>query len=171
MSKPLRHCCVPVSPRIHRCVKIGPGQKVGIIGLGGLGYMGVKFAKAMDAHVVMITTSPDKGKDADEILVSRDPAAMTKHAGSFDFLLNTIPVCHDANPYLGLLKLDGKMGMVGVLTELEPIVGANLIFGRKSMFGSGIGGMTETQEMLDFCGEHNIISDVKMIAIKDVNHA
>lgn len=159
-----------------RYVKAGPGQKIGVIGLGGLGHMGVKFAKAMGAHVVMITTSPDKGKDAkrlgaDEILVSRDPADMHKHANSFDFLLNTIPVGHDVNPYLGLLKLDGKMGMVGVLTPIDPVIGGNLIFGRKSLFGSGIGGMAETQEMLDFCGQHNIVADVEMVSIKDVNQA
>ncbi len=162
------------SPLRH--VNVQPGQKVGVIGLGGLGHMGVKFAKAMGAHVVMITTSPEKGKDAkrlgaDEILVSRDPAAMAQHAGSFDFLLDTIPVGHDVNPYLGLLKLDGKMGLVGALTPLEPIVGGNLIFGRKSLFGSGIGGMAETQEMLDFCGKHNIVSDVEVIDMRKVNEA
>jgi len=159
-----------------RYVNVQPGQKVGVIGLGGLGHMGVKFAKAMGAHVVMITTSPEKGKDAtrlgaDEILVSRDPAAMARHAGSFDFLLNTIPVGHDVNPYLALLKLDGKMDMVGVLTDIEPLNGANLIFGRKTLFGSGIGGMAETQEMLDFCGAHHIVSDVEVIAMQDVNDA
>ncbi|GGC07082.1 alcohol dehydrogenase [Oxalicibacterium flavum] len=162
------------SPLRH--VNVQSGQKVGVIGLGGLGHMGVKFAKAMGAHVVMITTSPEKGKDAkrlgaDEILVSRDPVAMAQHAGSFDFLLDTIPVGHDVNPYLGLLKLDGKMGLVGALTPLEPIVGGNLIFGRKSLFGSGIGGMVETQEMLDFCGKHNIVSDVEVIDMRNVNQA
>jgi alcohol dehydrogenase (NADP+) len=152
------------------------GQHVGIIGLGGLGHMGVKFAKAFGAHVVMITTSPEKGKDAlrlgaDEVLVSRDTDAMTKAAGTFDFLLNTIPVGHDLNPYTQLLKLDGTMVLVGALTALDPLLGVNLIGGRKSIAGSGIGGMAETQEMLDFCAEHGIVSDVEMIAIQDVNTA
>ena len=156
--------------------KVGKGQKVGIIGLGGLGHMGVKFAKALGAHVVMITTSPEKGKDAlrlgaDEVLVSRDAEAMAKAAGSFNFLLNTIPVGHDINPYLTLLKLDGAMVMVGALTALDPLMGYNLIGGRKTVAGSAIGGMAETQEMLDFCAEHNIVSDVEMIQIAEVNAA
>ncbi|KAF1014782.1 MAG: NADP-dependent alcohol dehydrogenase C 1 [Stenotrophomonas maltophilia] len=158
--------------------KVGPGQKVGVIGLGGLGHMGVKFAKAMGATVVvMITTSPEKGADAkrlgaDDVLVSRDPAQMKAHANSFDFLLNTVPVGHDNNPYMSLLKRDSTMCMVGVITEMDPpLTGGNLIFGRKSVAGSGIGGMAETQEMLDFCAEHNIVSDVEVINIKDVNEA
>jgi uncharacterized zinc-type alcohol dehydrogenase-like protein len=157
--------------------KVGPGQKVGVIGLGGLGHMGVKFAKALGASVVMITTSPDKGKDAqrlgaDEVLISTDPAAMQAHANSFDFLLNTIPVSHDINPYLALLRRDRTMAMVGVLTELDPPPhGISLIMGRKSVAGSAIGGMKETQEMMDFCAEHNIVSDVEMIAIQDINQA
>jgi uncharacterized zinc-type alcohol dehydrogenase-like protein len=157
--------------------KVGPGQKVGVIGLGGLGHMGVKFAKALGAHVVMITTSPEKGKDAtrlgaDEVLVSRDAEAMAKAAGSFDFLLNTIPVPHDTNPYMGLLKRDRTMCLVGVLTELEPPVsGASVIFGRKSLSGSAIGGMAETQEMIDFCAEHGVVSDVEIIDIQSVNEA
>ena len=157
--------------------KVGPGQKVGVVGLGGLGHMGVKFAKALGAHVVMITTSPEKGQDAkrlgaDEVLVSRDAAAMAKHARSFDFLLNTIPVSHDVNPYLALLKIDGTMVLVGVLTALDPPVqGANLIFGRKHLAGSGIGGMQETQEMIDFCAKHDIVSDIEMVKIQDVNAA
>jgi uncharacterized zinc-type alcohol dehydrogenase-like protein len=139
--------------------------------------MGVKFAKAMGAHVVMITTSPEKGKDAtrlgaDEVLLSRDENAMKAHANSFDFLLNTVPVGHDINPYLGLLRRDRTMAMVGVLTELTPPPsGLNLILGRKSVAGSAIGGMAETQEMMDFCAEHNIVSDVEMIAIQDINKA
>jgi uncharacterized zinc-type alcohol dehydrogenase-like protein len=157
--------------------KVGPGQKVGVIGLGGLGHMGVKFAKALGAHVVMVTTSPEKGKDAlrlgaDEILVSRDAEAMKKARGSFHFLLNTIPVGHDINPYLGLLKLDGAMVLVGALTALEPpLLGVNLIGGRKTVAGSLIGGMAETQEMLDFCGKHNIVSDVELIRIDEINVA
>jgi len=157
--------------------KVGAGQKVGVVGLGGLGHMGVKFAKAMGAHVVMITTSPEKGRDAkhlgaDEVLLSRDAEAMTAHAGSFDFLLNTIPVSHDVNPYMSLLKRDAAMVMVGLLTPLDPPpTGISLIFGRKSLSGSAIGGMAETQEMLDFCAEHNIVSDIEMIDVAQVNEA
>jgi len=157
--------------------KVGPGQKVGVIGLGGLGHMGIKFAKAMGAHTVMITTSPEKGRDAtrlgaDEVLVSRDPDAMAAHAASFDFLLNTIPVGHDINPYVGLLKRDRTMVLVGALTELTPPpVGGALILGRRSLAGSAIGGMAETQEMMDFCAEHDVVSDVEMIAMRDVNQA
>jgi alcohol dehydrogenase (NADP+) len=157
--------------------KVGPGQKVGVIGLGGLGHMGVKFAKAFGAHVVMITTSPDKGKDAvrlgaDEVLISKDPGAMAKHASSFHFLLNTIPNAHDLNPYAALLKRDGTMVLVGALMELTPpLMGASVIMGRRSIAGSGIGGMPETQEMIDFCAEHNIVSDVEMVNIQNVNEA
>uniref|UniRef100_Q07PV7 Alcohol dehydrogenase GroES domain protein n=1 Tax=Rhodopseudomonas palustris (strain BisA53) TaxID=316055 RepID=Q07PV7_RHOP5 len=156
--------------------KVGKGQKVGIIGLGGLGHMGVKFAKALGADVVMVTTSPEKGKDAlrlgaDAVLVSKDADAMAAAKGSFDFLLNTIPVGHDMNPYLELLKLDGAMVLVGALTPLDPVVGGNLIFARRSVAGSAIGGMPETQEMIDFCADHGIVSDVEMIRIQDVNQA
>jgi uncharacterized zinc-type alcohol dehydrogenase-like protein len=157
--------------------KVSPGQKVGVIGLGGLGHMGIKFAKAMGAHVVMITTSPEKGKDAqrlgaDEVLLSKDAAAMASHALSFDFLLNTIPVSHDVNPYLALLRRDATMVMVGVLTALDPpVMGGSLIFGRKHLTGSGIGGMAETQEMIDFCAEKGIVSDIEMIAMNQVNQA
>lgn len=157
--------------------KVSPGQKVGVIGLGGLGHMGIKFAKALGAHVVMITTSPEKGKDAtrlgaDEVLLSKDADAMAKHALSFDFLLNTIPVSHDVNPYLALLRRDATMVMVGVLTELDPpVMGSSVIFGRKHLTGSGIGGMAETQEMIDFCAEKGIVSDIEMIAMNQVNEA
>jgi uncharacterized zinc-type alcohol dehydrogenase-like protein len=156
--------------------KVGPGQTVGVIGLGGLGHMGVKFAKAMGARVVMITTSPDKGRDAlrlgaDEVLVSRDAEAMAKARGSFHFLLNTIPVGHDMNPYMSLLRVDGTMVLVGALTALDPLMGFNVIGGRKSIAGSGIGGSAETQEMLDFCADNGIVSDVEMIRIADINAA
>ncbi|KAG1290376.1 hypothetical protein G6F64_013930 [Rhizopus arrhizus] len=139
--------------------------------------MGVKFAHALGAHVVMITTSADKGRDAkrlgaDEVLVSRDAAQMKAHAGSFDFLLNTIPVGHDPTPYMGLLQREATMCLVGVLTELDPpLTGGSVIFGRKHLTGSAIGGMAETQEMMDFCAEHGIVSDVEMIDIKNVNEA
>ncbi len=128
-----------------------------MIGLGGLGHMGVKLAKALGAQVVMITTSPAKGKDAvrlgaDEVLISKDGAAMAKQAKSFHFLLNTIPNPHDLNPYLALLKRDGTMVLVGALTALEPpLEGSSLIGGRRRLAGSAIGGMAETQEMIDFC--------------------
>ena len=155
---------------------VGAGQKVGIIGLGGLGHMGVKFAHAMGAHVVMITTSPEKGADArklgaDEVLISKDDAAMAAHANSFDFILNTIPVGHDMNPYVALLKRDATMCIVGAIEPLKPVHGGGLIMKRKSIAGSLIGGIAETQEMLDFCGEHDIVSDVEVIAMKEVNTA
>jgi len=157
--------------------KIGPGDKVGIIGLGGLGHMGVKFAKAFGAHVVMITTSPEKGKDAkrlgaDEVLLSRDGEAMAEQAGSFDFLLDTVPVGHDLNPYMALLKRDATLCLVGALDELTPALsGGNVIRGRRSISGSLIGGMAETQEMIDFCAQHGIASDVEVVPIQKVNEA
>ncbi len=156
--------------------KVSPGQKVGIIGLGGLGHMGVKIAHAMGAHVVMITTSPEKGKDAkklgaDEVLISKDADAMMAANNSFDFLLNTIPVGHDIDPYMELLKTDGTMVIVGAVEALTKANGIPFIFKRRSMAGSLIGGIPETQEMLDFCGKHNIICDIEMIDIKDVNKA
>jgi uncharacterized zinc-type alcohol dehydrogenase-like protein len=163
------------SPLRHWAV--GPGDKVGVIGLGGLGHMGVKFAKALGAHVVMITTSPEKGRDAerlgaDEVLVSTDADAMAAAASSFDFLLNTVPVGHDLNPYVQLLKRDRTMCLVGALDELTPALsGVNLIHGRKAVTGSAIGGIAETQEMIDFCAEHGIVSDVEIVAIQDVNAA
>lgn len=156
--------------------KVGPGQRVGIIGLGGLGHMGVKFAHALGAHVVMITTSPGKGQDAKklgahEVLISKDADAMAEAAGSFDFLLNTIPVGHDTDPYMSLLKRDGTMVIVGAVETLTHTSGVPFIFKRRSMAGSLIGGLPETQEMLDFCGEHNIVCDIEKIAMKDVNQA
>ena len=156
--------------------KIKKGDKVGVIGLGGLGHMGIKFAHAMGAHTVMVTTSPGKAEDAkrlgaDEVLLSNEEDAMNKHAGSFDFLLNTVPVGHDADPYIKLLRRDGTMVFVGALQPLEPITGAGLIVGRKRLAGSLIGGIKETQEMLDFCGEHNIVSDIEMIDMNNVNAA
>ena len=156
--------------------KVGPGQKVGIIGLGGLGHMGVKFARAMGAHVVMITTSPRKGEDAkmlgaDEVLLSKDADAMAAAQNSFDFLLNTIPVGHDADPYMALLKRDATMVVVGAVEPMTNVNGVPFIFRRRSMAGSLIGGLPETQEMLDFCGQHNITCDIEMVAMKDVNTA
>ncbi len=156
--------------------RIGSSQTVGVIGLGGLGHMGVKFAHALGAHVVMITTSPEKGADAkalgaDEVLVSTDANAMENNAGRFDFLLNTIPVGHDINPYVALLAQEGVMCIVGAVTTLDPVEPAPLMFARKTITGSMIGGIQETQEMLDFCGTHNIMSDVEVIPMQGVNGA
>ena len=155
---------------------IKEGDKVGIIGLGGLGHMGIKFAHAMGAHTVMITTSPDKREDAknlgaDEVLISKNKDELKKHAGTFDFLLNTIPVGHDVNSYLSLLKRDSTMVLVGAIEPLDGVHGGNLIMGRKRMAGSLIGGIKETQEMLDFCGENNLVCDVEMIDMKNINEA
>jgi uncharacterized zinc-type alcohol dehydrogenase-like protein len=156
---------------------VGEGQKVGVIGLGGLGHMGVKFAKAFGAKVVMITTSPGKAADAlrlgaDEVLLSTDRAAMAKQAGSFHFLLDTVPNGHDLNPYAALLKRDGTLVLVGVLTALEPALrGISLIGGRRRVAGSAIGGIAETQEMIDFCAAHGIVSDIEMVPIQAVNEA
>ncbi|MEQ8302979.1 MAG: NAD(P)-dependent alcohol dehydrogenase [Cyclobacteriaceae bacterium] len=156
--------------------KIKKGDRVGVIGLGGLGHMGVKFANALGAHVVMITTSESKRGDAEalgahEVLISKDAEAMKQQARTFDFLLNTVPVKHDVNPYLALLKRDGTMCMVGAIEPLEPVHGGQLIIGRKRLVGSLIGGIEETQEMLDFCGKHDIVCDIEKIKIQDINSA
>ena len=154
----------------------GPGMKIGVVGLGGLGHMGVKFSHALGAQTVMITTSPEKGNSAqslgaDEVLLSTDTDSMAKEMGQFDFILNTIPVNHAIDPYLDLLKVDGAMCVVGAVEPLEHVNAAQLIFGRKTLAGSLIGGIKETQEMLDFCGEKEIVSDVEMIQINEINHA
>lgn len=155
---------------------IQAGDKVGVIGLGGLGHMGVKFAHALGAEVVMITTSPQKGEDAkklgaDDVLISTDEQAMRANRGNFDFLLNTIPVKHQANPYIRLLKTDATMVFLGVIEPIEPIHMGLLVTRRKNIAGSLIGGIQETQEMLDFCGEHNITCDIEIIPIQDINLA
>ena len=155
---------------------IGPGMTVGIIGLGGLGHMGVKFAHAMGAHTVMITTSEKKGADAkllgaDEVLLSTNEDAMTNMAGKFDFLLNTIPVQHNINHYMGLLKVDGTMCVVGSIGPTGELDTAALVFGRRKLAGSLVGGIKETQEMLDFCGQHNITSDIELINMQSINEA
>ncbi|MBN8921797.1 MAG: hydroxyacid dehydrogenase [Rhodanobacter sp. 68-29] len=155
----------------------GPGKKVGIVGLGGLGHMGVKLAHAMGAHVVLFTTSPGKQADArrlgaDEVVISKDPAQMAQHAGSFDFILNTVAATHDLDPFLALLKRDGTMCLVGAPEHPHPSPNVfTLILGRRSLAGSAIGGIRETQEMLDFCAEHGIVSDIETIAMKDINTA
>ncbi len=156
--------------------KVKSGDKVGIIGLGGLGHMGVKFAHALGAHVVVITTSEGKAAEAkklgaDEVLISKNAEAMQAHANSFDFLLNTIPVPHDVNPYLELLKRDTTMVVVGAISPLPEVSGVSLILKRRNIAGSLIGGIKETQEMLDFCAEHGIVCDVEMVDMKDINEA
>jgi uncharacterized zinc-type alcohol dehydrogenase-like protein len=156
--------------------KVGPGKKVGIVGLGGLGHMGVKFARAFGAHVVVFTTSPSKRDDAlrlgaHEVVNSRDAAEMSKHAGSFDFILDCVSAQHDINAYLGLLTVDGNLTLVGAPEKPLPVSSFALLFGRKSLSGSLIGGIAETQEMLDFCGEHGITADVEIIAIQQINEA
>ena len=155
---------------------IGPNQKVGVIGLGGLGHMGVKFARALGAQVTMITSSEQKGEDArmlgaNEVLLSSSVDALTKEEGSFDFLLNTIPVDHDLTPFLELLKTDGTMCVVGAIEPLSKINAAQLIFGRRTLAGSLIGGISETQEMLNFCGDKNILSEVEVIRMDEINEA
>jgi alcohol dehydrogenase (NADP+) len=152
------------------------GKKVGIVGLGGLGHMGVKFAHALGAHVVLFTTSPNKKDDAlrlgaDEVVVSRDANQMAKHAGSFDFILDCVSADHDVNALLGLLGRDGNLTLVGAPEKPMPVSSFNLIFGRRSLSGSPIGGIKETQEMLDFCGKHKITADVEVIPIQKVNEA
>ena len=156
--------------------KVGKGQKVGVVGLGGLGHMGVKLANAMGAHVVLFTTSAHKAGDAkrlgaSEVVISKDAAAMEKLANSFDFILDTVSAEHDVNPYLVALKRDGTMVLVGAPEKPVPIAAFSLIPQRKQFAGSMIGGIPETQEMLDFCGKHNITSDIEIIPIQKINEA
>ena len=152
------------------------GKKVGIVGLGGLGHMGVKFARAFGAHVVVFTTSPGKKDDAlrlgaHEVIISSNPDEMRKHAGTFNFILDTIAADHDINAYINMLGRDGNITLVGAPETPLQISAFALLFGRKSLSGSLIGGIAETQEMLDFCAEHNITSDVEIIPIQKVNEA
>jgi len=156
--------------------KVGPGQKVGIVGLGGLGHMGLKIAHALGADVYLFTTSPGKTKDAlrlgaKDVIISKNPDEMKKHAGSFDFILDCVAAKHDINAYLQMLKLDASLVLVGAPPEPLEVAAFNLIFPRKSLSGSLIGGIRETQEMLDFCAKHNIVSDIEMIPIQKVNEA
>ena len=156
--------------------KVGPGQKVGVVGLGGLGHMGVKFAHAFGAHVVLFTTSPGKVADgkrlgADEVVISKNEDEMKAHAASFDFILDTVSAQHDINAYLNLLKLDGTLCQVGAPSEPLPVQVFNLILPRRNFAGSAIGGIPETQEMLDFCAEHGIVSEIEMIRMQEVNEA
>ena len=156
---------------------VGKGQKVGIVGLGGLGHMGLKFAHAMGAQTVLFTTSPGKTEDAkrlgaDDVIISKDPDAMKRHLGSFDFILNTVAAPHNLDPFIDSLKRDGTMCLVGAPDSPHPSPGVfGLIFKRRSLAGSLIGGLAETQEMLDFCAERGIVSDVEMIPIQQINEA
>ncbi len=163
------------SPLRHYGVKAG--DKVGVIGMGGLGHMGIKFAKALGAEVTVFTRSPEKvdearAQGASQVIVSTDEAQMEAAAGSFDFMLDTVPVQHDLNPYLALLRHDGTHILVGLLEPVEPPLNAgNLVFGRRVLAGSLIGGMPETQEVLDFCAAHGITCDVEMLDIRNINEA
>jgi uncharacterized zinc-type alcohol dehydrogenase-like protein len=157
--------------------KVGPGQKVGIVGLGGLGHMGIKLAHAMGAQVVLFTTSPGKREDAkrlgaDDVVVSKNAQEMQAHRSSFDFILNTVAAPHALDPFIELLRRDGTMTLVGAPPSPHPSPQVfNLIFARRRLAGSLIGGIAETQEMLDFCGERGIVSDIEMIRIQDINEA
>lgn len=155
---------------------VGPGTKVGIVGIGGLGHMGVKIAKAMGAYVVVITTSAAKVTDAkrlgaDEVILSKDAEQMKKNSGTLHFILDCVSAQHDINAYIKLLKRDGALALVGAPELPLPVAAFSLISGRKSFAGSLIGGLKETQEMLDFCGEHHITSDIEMINMQDINLA
>ncbi|MAX93561.1 MAG: hydroxyacid dehydrogenase [Pseudomonas sp.] len=157
--------------------KVGPGQKVGVVGLGGLGHMAVKIANAMGAHVVLFTTSPDKKEDAlrlgaSEVVVSKNRDEMAAHLNSFDFILNTVAAPHNLDAFVALLKRDATMTLVGAPASPHPSPSVfGLIFKRRRIAGSLIGGIAETQEMLDFCAEHNIVSDIEMIDIQTINEA
>jgi uncharacterized zinc-type alcohol dehydrogenase-like protein len=156
---------------------VGSGKKVGIVGLGGLGHMGVKLSHALDAHTVLFTTSPGKVADgkrlgAEEVVISKDPGQMSAHAGSFDFILNTVAAAHDLDQFLALLKRDGTMCLVGAPPTPHPSPNVfNLIFQRRAIAGSLIGGLPETQEMLDFCAAHKVVADIEMIRMDQINVA
>jgi uncharacterized zinc-type alcohol dehydrogenase-like protein len=156
---------------------VGPGKKVGIVGIGGLGHMGIKIAHAMGAHVVAFTSSDGKIRDAlalgaNEVVISRDKAQLKPHAGTFDMILDTVAASHDLDAYSSLLKRDGTLVLVGVPEHAHPSPNVgNLIFKRRAIAGSLIGGLPETQEMLDFCAEHGIVADIEMIAAQDIDKA
>ncbi len=155
---------------------VAKGKKVGVVGLGGLGHMGVKFARALGAHVVVFTTSPGKKEDAlrlgaHEVVVSRNADEMRKHAGSFDFILDAVSADHDVNAYIQLLRRDGNLTLVGAPANSLSVAPFGLLFGNHSLSGSLIGGIRQTQEMLDFCGAHDITADVERIPIQKVNEA
>jgi alcohol dehydrogenase (NADP+) len=155
---------------------VAGGKKVGVVGLGGLGHMGVKFARAFGAHVVVFTTSPGKTEDArrlgaDEVVISRNANELQKHTGSFDFILDAVSAPHDINAYLNLLRPGGTITLVGAPEKPLVVSAFSLLMGRRNLSGSLIGGIAETQEMLDFCGKHNITADVEVIPIQKVNEA
>ena len=152
------------------------GKKVGVVGLGGLGHLAVKFARALGARVVVFTTSANKREDAlrlgaDDVVISRDADQMKKHASNFDFILDAVSADHDIDTYIQLLRPDGNMTLVGAPPRPLAVSALALIFGRRSLSGSPIGGIAETQEMLEFCGKHNITADVEVIPIQKVNEA
>jgi alcohol dehydrogenase (NADP+) len=156
---------------------VGPGKKVGIVGIGGVGHMGVKLAHALGAHVVAFTTSPSKRDDAfrlgaDSVVVSTNPEEMAAHAGTFDLIINTVAVSHNLNPFIGLLKRDGTLTLVGIPADPHesPSV-AYLIGGRRNLSGSNVGGIPETQELLDFCARHGVVADIEMIRMQDIQTA
>lgn len=155
---------------------VGPGKKVGVVGIGGLGHMAIKIAKAMGAHVVAFTTSESKFAEAkrlgaDEVVLSKDEQQMAAQRGKLHFVLDAVSAEHDINAYIALLRVDGTLALVGAPEQPLPVAAFSVIMGRKSFAGSLIGGIAETQEMLDFCGEHNITSDIEMIDIKNINEA
>ena len=156
--------------------RAGPGKKVGIVGLGGLGHMGVKFAKALGAHTVLFTTSESKAADgrrlgADEVVLSKSADQMAKHAGSFDMILDTVSADHDLNALLGQLKLDGSLVLVGAPPNPQGVAVFQLLMPRRHISGSLIGGIPETQEMLDFCGKHGVVCDIELIRMQQINEA
>ncbi len=155
---------------------VGPGKKVGVVGLGGLGHMGLKFAHSFGAHVVQFTSSESKVQDAkklgaDEVVVTKDPDALSKHANSFDFILDCVSAPHDVNRFLNLLRLDGTLCLVGLPEQPLSVQAFSLVRNRRSLSGSMIGGMNETQQMLDYCGEHNIVSDIELVPITKLAEA
>ena len=162
---PLRHC------------KVTKGSKVAVVGLGGLGHMAIKLAKGLGAEVTLFSRTPDKEKDAlalgaDAVIISTDSNQMNSVNGKFDLIIDTVPYVHDVNPYVGTLNINGTLVLVGYLGGLEPFLNTvPMILGRKSVAGSVIGGIAETQEMLDFCGEHNIVSEIEIIKMQDINNA
>jgi len=162
------------SPLRHWNVR--KGQRVGVVGLGGLGHMALKFAHSFGAHVTQFTTSPGKEEDAirlgaDEVVLTKDPSALKSLASKFDFIIDTVAAPHDLNVYLSLLKLNGVMVLVGIPDTPSPIHAFSLVGNRRSLAGSGVGGIEETQEMLDYCAEHNIVSDIEIISIQQINEA
>ena len=155
---------------------VGEGQRVGVVGLGGLGHMALKFAHAFGAHVTQFTTSPGKEQDAirlgaHEVVLTRDPANLAKLAGSFHFIIDTVSAPHDLNAYITLLRRNGHMVLVGAPEKPAPVAAFPLIMGRRSLAGSAIGGVRETQEMLDYCAEKNIVSDIELTPIQEINQA